>query len=92
MFNYGEEHFSQGYAQIKEAFRALTEDDIPQPHLSAHNFRSANAKDAGEDKYYVCLNLFVFDIRYQTDFTVAQPIKVENKFDVFVPANIKVVL
>ena len=28
---YGDDDYSQGYSQIKEAFRALTKDDIHQP-------------------------------------------------------------
>ena len=31
LLNYNDEYFSQGYSQIKEAFRALTKDDIIKP-------------------------------------------------------------
>ena len=68
-----DDEYSQGYAQIKETFRDLTKDDILQPYLSNHDFRSSNvgANDVG-------FNLCVFDIRYQHNFTAAlQPIKVE---------------
>ena len=40
---------SQGYAQIKEAIRALTKDIILQPFISGHGFRISNitADDVG---------------------------------------------
>ena len=31
LLNYDDDDYSQGYSQIKEAFRALTKDDILQP-------------------------------------------------------------
>ena len=81
--NYDDDNYSQGYYQIKEAFRALTKDDILQPYISDDNFRTSNA--AANDNGY---NLYVFDIRYQKDFTNSQPIKVEFKFDGVVPNDI----
>ena len=33
LLNYDDDDYSQGYHQIKEAFRALTKDDILQPYL-----------------------------------------------------------
>ena len=71
-----DDNYSQGYAQIKEAFRALTKDDILQPYISDDNFISANARvdDVG-------FKLFVFDISYQQNSTASQPIKIEFKFD-----------
>ena len=34
LLNYDDDDYSQGYHQIKEAFRALTKDDILQPYIS----------------------------------------------------------
>ena len=73
----------QGYAQIKEAFRALTKDDILQPYTSDDDFRSSNVK--ADDVGY---NSYVFDVKYQKNFTISQPIKVEFKFDGVVPNDI----
>ena len=73
--NYVVDHYCQGYAQIKEAFRALTKDDILQPYISDHDFRSSNVR--GED---VGFNFYVFEIRYQQIFTASQPIKGEFNF------------
>ena len=83
LLNYDDDDYSQGYHQIKEAFRALTKDDILQPYISDDNFRTSNV--AANDIGY---NLYVFDIRYQKNFTNSQPIKVEFKFDGFVPNDI----
>ena len=59
LLNYDDDDYSQGYHQIKEAFKALTKDDILQPYKSEEEFRSSNvrANDVG-------YNLHVFDIRY----------------------------
>ena len=83
LLNYDDDDYSQGYHQIKEAFKALTKDNILQPYISDDNFRTSNA--AANDVGY---NLYVFDIRYQKDFTNSQPIKVEFKFDGIVPNDI----
>ena len=83
LLNYDDDDYSQGYHQIKEAFRALTKDDILQPYISDDNFRTSNA--ATNDIGY---NLYVFDIRYQKNFTNSQPIKVEFKFEGVVPNDI----
>ena len=58
--NYDDDDYSQRYGQIKEAFRALTKDDILQPYISDDNFRfsSVRADDVG-------YNLYVFERRYQ---------------------------
>ena len=48
LLNCDDDDFSQGYAQIEETFRALTEDDILKPFKSIHDFRSTNVNDAGE--------------------------------------------
>ena len=42
---YDNDDYSQGYAQIKEAFRALTKDDMLKPNISEHDFRSSNDGD-----------------------------------------------
>ena len=43
LLNYGDDDYSQGYHQNKEAFRALTKDDILQPYISETDFRRSNA-------------------------------------------------
>ena len=83
LLNYDDDDYSQGYHQIKEAFRALTKDDILQPYISEADFRRSNV--AVNDIGY---NLYVFDIRYQKNFTNSQPIKVEFKFEGVVPNDI----
>ena len=83
LLNFDDDDYSQGYHQIKEAFKALTKDNILQPYISDDNFTTSNA--AANDVGY---NLYVFDIRYQKDFTNSQPIKVEFKFDGVVPNDI----
>ena len=77
LLNYNDDDYSQGYGQIKEAFKALTKDNILQPYISEHDFRSSNG-----------YNIYAFDIRYQKNFESSQPIKVEFKFDGVVPAGI----
>ena len=42
LLNYNDDDYNQGYGQIKQAFRALTKDDILQPYISDHDFRSSN--------------------------------------------------
>ena len=83
LLNYDDDDYSQGYHQIKEAFRALTKDDVLQPYISEADFRRSNV--AVNDIGY---NLYVFDIRYQKNFTNSQPIKVEFKFEGVVPNDI----
>ena len=80
---YDDDDYSQGYHQIKEAFKALAKDDILQPYISDDNFRTSNV--AANDVGY---NLYVFDIRYQKNFTNSQPIKLEFKFEGVVPNDI----
>ena len=84
LLNYDDDDYNQGYGQIKEAFRALSKDDILQPYISDHDFRSSNNNDD------IGYNLYVFDIRYQKDFENAHPIKVEFIFDQPIPAGIYV--
>ena len=81
--NYNDDEYSQGYDQIKQASKALTKDDIPQPYISDDDFRSSNVR--ADDVGY---NLYVFDIRYQKNFTKSQPIKVDFKIDGVVPKDI----
>ena len=76
LLKYDDDDYSQGYSQIKEAFRALTKDDILQPYISDHDFRCSNIRVD-----IIGYNLYVFDIRYQQNFTAPQPVKVEFKFD-----------
>ena len=82
LLNYNDDDYSQGYGQIKEAFRSLTKDNFLQPYISEHDFRSSNNGDN------IGYNIYVFDIRYQKNFESSQPIKVEFKFDGVVPASI----
>ena len=56
LLNYDDDEYSQGYGQIKEAFRALTKDDILQPYITEDDFRSSNN---GNDIGY---NIYSFDI------------------------------
>ena len=42
LLNYDDDNYSQGYGQIKEAFRALTKDDILQPYITEDDFRSSS--------------------------------------------------
>ena len=39
LINHTDDNFNQGYGQFKEAFRALTKDNILQPYISDHDFR-----------------------------------------------------
>ena len=82
LLKYEDDDYSQGYGQIKEAFRALTKDNILQPYISEHDFRSSN------DGNNIGYNIYAFDIRYQKDFKSSQPKKVEFKFNGVVPAGI----
>ena len=79
---YNDDDYSQGYGQIKDAFRALTKDNLLQPYISDADFRSSNNDNN------IGYNIYVFDIRYQKNFESSQPIKVEFKFDGVVPAGI----
>ena len=83
LLNYDDDDYSQGYHQIKEAFMALTKDDILQPHISEADFRTSIV--AANDIGY---NLNVFDIRYPKKFRNSQPIKVKSKFEGVVPNDI----
>ena len=79
---YEDDDYSQGYGQIKEAFRSLTKDDILKPYITDDDFRSSN-----EGKI-IGYNIYAFDIRYQKIFENSQPVKVEFKFSENVAAGI----
>ena len=79
---YNDDIHSKRFGQIKEAFQALTKDNIFQPYISEDPFRSSN------DDNDIGYNIYAFDIRYQKNFESSQPIKVEYKIDGFVPAGI----
>ena len=83
LLNNDDDDYSQGYSQIKEAFRALTKDDILQPYISDDDFRSSIIR--ADDVAY---NIYVSDIRHLKNFTNSQPIKVYFKFDGIVPNDI----
>ena len=82
LLNYNDDDYSQGYGQIKEAFKALTKDDILQPYISEDDFRSSN------DGVDIGYNIHCFDIRYQKSYESGQSVKVEFIFDGVIPAGI----
>ena len=82
LLNYNDEDYSQGYGQIKEAFKALTKDDILQPYISEDDFRSSNDGDN------IGFNIHCFDVRYQKNYESGQSVKVEFNFDGVIPARI----
>ena len=59
LLNYDDDAYSQGYARNKEAFRALTKNDILQPYISVDDFRSTK-----DSVVAIGYNLYVSDIRY----------------------------
>ena len=67
---YNDDDQSQGYGQMKEAFRARTKDDLLRPEISQDDFRSSNRG----------YNIHSFGIPYQRNYENAQPVKVECKF------------
>ena len=82
LLNYDDDDYCQGYGQIKEAFRALTKDNILQPYISEDDFRSDNNCNN------IGYNIHVFDIRYQKNYQSGQSVKIEFKLDKVVPAGI----
>ena len=82
LLNYDDVDYSQGYGQIKEAFKALTKDNILQPYISEDDFLSDNNDNN------IGYNIHVFDIRYQRDYQCGQSVKIEFKSDKIVPAGI----
>ena len=85
--NYDDEYYSQGYSQIKEAFRALTKDDPLITFISDQDFISTNVIAAGESTNDIGYNLYVFNIQYQKIFETGHPLKKEFKFSEDVPAG-----
>ena len=80
--NYDDDDSSQGCGQIREAFGALTKDDILRPYISDHDFgTSINGNDIG-------CNLYDFHIRDQKNLESAQPKKVEINLSENIPAGI----
>ena len=82
LLNYDDHDYSQAYVQINEAFKVLTQDNILQPCISEHYFRSSNDGDI------IGYDLYAFDQRYQKSFETAQPNKVELKFSTNIPAGV----
>ena len=73
LLNYDDDENSRGNGQFKEAFRALTKDDILQPFITNNDLKSCN------DDNDIGFNPYVFDLRHQKDLESAQAIKVEFK-------------
>ena len=82
LLNYNDDDCSQGYAQIKEAFKALTKYNILQPYISDNDFRSSNDGDN------IGYNIHCFNIRYQKYYESGQSVKVEIKFNGVIPVGI----
>ena len=82
LLNYNDDDYSQGYGQVKEALKSLTKENLLHKYISEHDFGSSN------DGNNIGYNIYAFDIRYQKNFESSQPIKVEFKFDVVIPARI----
>ena len=82
LLNYYGDDYSEGYGQIEEPFRALTEADILNCFITDHDYRSSN-----EDSH-IGYKSYVFDIRYLKNPESAQPTKVEFKFPKNIPAVI----
>ena len=57
LLNYDDDDYSQGYGQIKEAFKALTKDDMLKPYKTEDDVRSSNE---GNNIGYI---IYAFDIR-----------------------------
>ena len=82
LLNFDDDDYSQGFGQIKEAFKAITNDNILQQYINEDDYRSSNDGDN------IGYNVHVFDIRYQKIFETGQSVKVEFKFDKVIPAGI----
>ena len=50
---FDDDDYSQGFSQIKEAFRALSEGDFLQPHINDEDFRTSKVRvdDVGYNLY-----------------------------------------
>ena len=79
LLDYDDNDYSQGYGQIKQAFRALIKVDVLKAYISDNDFRST--KEENDNGY----NFYVFDIRYQKKLESAQPNIVEFKFSAKIP-------
>ena len=82
MKNYDDDDYSRGYGQIKEAFRALTKDNILQQYISEDDLRSSNDGDN------IGYNIHSFDKRYQKIFESAEPVKAKFKISEKIPPEI----
>ena len=80
--NYNVDDYSQAYGQIKEAFKALSKENILQLYIGEDVFRSSNDCDK------ICLHIHAFDIRYQKHFERGQSVKAEFIFNGVLPAGI----
>ena len=56
LLKYNDDDYSQGYGQNEEAFSAVTKDNLLQPYISEHDFKSSNNGDN------VGYNIYAFDI------------------------------
>ena len=85
LLNYEDDDYSQGNDQIKEAFKALTKDDILKPYQTEDDLDRIM-------KVIILVIIYTlsiyFDIRYQKNFENAQPVKVEFKFSENIAAGI----
>ena len=81
LLNYNDHRYSQGYGQMKEAFRALTKDFIIHTYLKMQ-FRSSTDGD------HIGYKKKRFDILYQKNFEGGQSVKVEFKFSEKIPTGI----
>ena len=86
--NYDDDDYFQTYGQNKEAFKALTNDDILRPYVSDIYFRPAKVNAAGEATKDIVYYFYVFSIRYERNLEAAQPTKVEFEISEDVPAGI----
>ena len=82
LLNYDDDDYSQGNGQIKEAFKAVTKNNILQTYISEDDFRSNNN---GNNLGY---NIHVFDTRYQKNYQSGQSKKIEFKSEKIVPAGL----
>ena len=81
--NYDDGDYSQGYAQVKKAFRASTKVDNLQPYINNDNSRTLNV--TADDVGY---SLYNFEKKISKKFTAPQLFEVEIKFDGVVPNDI----
>ena len=70
LLNYDKDDYIQSYSPIKEAFRALSKNDILQQSISDDDFRFSNVR--ADDNGYI---LFIFHIRYQQNSQFPKQLK-----------------